>query len=216
MQMKRPVVFAALFAVIALASYSITRAGTTRTPARVSASAAKDTIPVTVAESLAREGYPTGRHLVVYFLYSADCGFCKMPTTVAAIRRLRAGVRANARKAGFASATVVAVSPDVERAKSLAYLDRIGAENLDEVSIGGGWLNEHIARLVWRDTTVAAAVPQLLIVTREVGGTMTPFRLSVGADSVLAVVSNQPDILRWDSAGFSIDYLLRARRVAAR
>ena len=181
-------------------SFNVVRARTTAKRARGAS--------VTSAASLARKSAsPFGTYLRVYFLYSSDCGICKDPAVMRAMSAMPAAVRAAAVQHGYQRVSLLAVSPDANRAASLGYLDRLGARSFDEVNIGGGWLNATIGDLVWRTGTIEASVPQVLVYRRQVSGTTAPYRMTISPDTLIGIVSGRDQLLKWKDSGFALDSL---------
>jgi hypothetical protein len=84
----------------------------------------------------------------------------------------------------------IAVDEDAER--GLAVLREIG--EFDEQIVGGGWFNTGAVRYALRDFAGVVAVPQLLILSRQVN---TRLPRTVGADSLHTRLVGAFAIARW-------------------
>jgi hypothetical protein len=103
-----------------------------------------------------------------------------------------------------ASIRLVGVAVNTDLDEGMRYLNSFGAGAFDEVSLGDGWQNEHITRLIWRDTTVEAAVPQVIVLTRNMSASIKPMILRFTTDSVIAVILGASElkefVSRFDTA----------------
>ncbi|MEJ7813083.1 MAG: hypothetical protein WKG32_21915 [Gemmatimonadaceae bacterium] len=161
------------------------------------------TIPRTAPDSvkLAAQGIVPGRQLIAYAVVSSRCGFCQRPDTKAALAALRAAQK-RSNSGSFARTSVVGIAIDPDIAKGLGYLDGVGRGSFDEISVGRGWVNEHLGTLVWRDSAGVAAVPQVIVVARDLSAVLRP-RMSVriGRDSVLMRLVGYKAVVEWVQGG---------------
>ena len=190
-----------LLAVIAAASFGLAFAFKSR-GAGVSASATSAGPGADAPDSvqLSAMGIRPGRQLVVYVLVGARCGHCQRADTKAAIRTIRERVQQSS-SASFRSAAVVGVAIDADLQEGLDYIQSVGLERFDEISVGNAWLNEHLVRLVWRERSAEPAVPQAVLVSRDMTARYRPFSVTYGSDSVMSVVSGRVALLEWVKAG---------------
>ena len=83
---------------------------------------------------------------------------------------------------------VVGVAVNTEIDEGLRYLQSFDLASFDQISLGSGWQNEHIARVVWRDSTIEASAPQVIIVARRMKAQLKPLTLQFSPDSVVKVL----------------------------
>lgn len=183
-----------------LAAYSVQRS---RTPP--ASRVARKSLPANAPDSVRLNwmGIRPGRQLVVYVLVGSHCGYCEMADTKEAIRAIKLLVRASSSGA-FQSTTVVAVGVDSDLSEGLQYVSTIGLQHFDEISIGNAWLNDQLVRLVWRDSVATAAVPQVVLISRQMTAKPLPLVVHFGSDSVLRVVTGHKALLKWVHDGSQI------------
>jgi hypothetical protein len=193
---------ALLFLVISASSYTLASAAMSSGFRKAARSDRPDaTIPNPYESS-------HGTHLVAYVVAASDCGWSRQPETLSAIRSLPATLR---RTHGnrYKSIGVVATILDRDVSDGIAFVKTIAGEEklFDQVSLGGGWLNEHLLRRVWGDSLVPAASPQIILVTRSVDTSdyLSRSRIQVGDDSLLVVVSGSSRISSWIRNGATLD-----------
>jgi hypothetical protein len=85
----------------------------------------------------------------------------------------------------YSAVKVVGVAVHTDFHEGLGYLESIGLQNFDEISVGSGWQNEHIERLIWRDSTVDSSMPQVIVVRRAMSASINPVTLRYGPDEVM-------------------------------
>ena len=117
---------------------------------------------------------------------------------------LRDSLRHN-NAAAFSSVHIVAVAINTDLREGLAYLDSIGFEHFDQVSVGDGWQNQHVVRLIWRDHVAEPEAPQVILVTRAMNARIDPVELTFTPDSVIGAVSGYRALLSWVDAGAHLD-----------
>ena len=146
--------------------------------------------------------FPSGRYLVAFVLLSSECGFCRQEDTKNAIRRLRASLRAS-HGASFVNVSVVGIASDRDLRKGVQYLETLGplGSVFDQLSVGGSWLNEQVATLVWRGGVATPEVPQVVLVERLVDAGNYPAHIDIQRDSLLLVVAGLTDVVRWVNDG---------------
>lgn len=147
-------------------------------------------------------GIKPGKQLIAYVLLSSHCGHCQRADTKAAVGSVHNLLRTN-NAHGFRSTATVGVLIEGDLAEGLEYLNSIGLKNFDEISIGNAWLNEHLVKLVWRDKVTVAAVPQVILVARDISASLRPLTVTYGRDSVIAVLFGRDEVLEWVRRGAS-------------
>ncbi len=164
-------------------------------------------IPTQVAEADASSPYPSGRYLVVYLFLSSECGLCTEPTAKAALARLRDSlVATNGRR--YAAIQVIGVSIDDSLDAGIGYL-RSFKSTLDQIIVGGGWLNEAVTTLAWRDGTARTAVPQVLAFLRGIDATGYPRAILVQPDSVVLRFVGRDSLIAWVNSGAPVPWRRR-------
>lgn len=152
---------------------------------------------------LAAMGVAPGRHLLAYVLVGSHCGYCQREDTKEAIRSIHTLMQRHKRD-GFQAVTIIGVGVDADLREGLAYIDGVGLSSFDEVSVGNAWLNESLVHLVWRGIATEPAVPQVVLVARDLKATINPLLVKYGADSVLRVVNGYNELLEWVRGGVQI------------
>jgi thiol-disulfide isomerase/thioredoxin len=146
--------------------------------------------------------YPSGYHLIAFVFVSSACGFCREERTMEAIGRLRDSLRV-AGGTRFAQVSVVGIALDQTIGQGLEYLRSLGKPELvfDEISAGGGWLNEYVANFMWRAGIGKPAVPQVILVIRRIDTMAFPRFIDIQADSVAGVIDGRDAIIKWVNTG---------------
>jgi hypothetical protein len=151
---------------------------------------------------LAALGIRSGVQLVVYVLGGLRCGYCELPETKLAFASLRQRLSTRYVDSGeYSSVRVIGVGMNNEIADGLRYLESVGTASFSEISVGSGWQNEHVVRLVGRERLADLAVPLAVVVARPIVATLSPLRITYGADSVLRVVQGAKRISEWVRGG---------------
>jgi hypothetical protein len=171
--------------------------------ARVAAAAPPPDAPDSV--QLAAVGVRPGAQLVAYVFGGSRCGFCQKRETKEAFAALRHVLAERHLKSGaYASVSVVGVAVNTNLHDGLGYLESIGPDAFDEISVGSGWQNENIIRLIRQQHVAPAAVPMVIVVTRQMAATVAPLTLTYGVDSVVMVLQGSDAIARWVREGASL------------
>lgn len=197
---------AALVAVVGLStlgSYRLTQA----LRADAAANLAPRATANTRADTSPRSPFPSGPYLVAYVLLSSRCGFCTEKGTKKAISQIRDSLRASIGEA-FARVAVIGVTIDDDLNAGIEYLQDLGPSNgvFDEVSVGGGWLNQFITSMVWRDGVASPEVPQVLLFRRQVDASGFPRHIDVQPDSLVLRIAGRDELIRWVSNGAPLDF----------
>jgi hypothetical protein len=104
--------------------------------------------------------------------------------------------QAEAAHTGFATLGV-AISEDID--SGVAMLQPLS--QFEEISIGGGWVNQTAEKYFWTDPTGKAPVPQVLIVEREINATDTRSQWSVSPHRLVLRVLGADPIRAWVAKG---------------
>jgi hypothetical protein len=136
-----------------------------------------------------------GREIVLVLVGAAFCGAQREPGFPQAVEDAKLRVRDQA-KARAAQFRAVAVSLDWKTDEAMSFLDGFGA--FDEVTVGSNWLNEGAQRYIWRDLPGPAAVPQVLVIEREIE--IEP-RVQVRSERVVKRLVGAPTVIEWVRAG---------------
>lgn len=136
--------------------------------------------------SMASPRFPTGKYLTAYVLLSSKCHFCTEDSTKAAIRNLRPMLLAAAR-GRYANIAVVGVALDPDVEGEMRYIRGLGDVGMvfDEISVGGSWMNDIIADVVWRDGFATPEIPQVVLLERRVDASEYPTYIDIGQESMI-------------------------------
>lgn len=149
---------------------------------------------------LAASGIYPGRQMIAYVFGSTRCGYCEEPSLKRAFSGLRDELRKD-HKNQFAHVAVVGVAISSDFDEGMKYLREIGLDNLDEISVGQSWRNEHVISLIRYRKVADAGVPLVVVLERSLTARLTPFEENVGPDSVVAVAQGHDAILQWVHEG---------------
>jgi len=210
-QLRRTVVLVSVVTVSVIGSYGVTRAWRGNSARGLPSEPGNGTS----ADTSYRSPFPSGRYLVALVLLSSECGFCAEKGTKKAIRQLRDSLHASAGKA-FARVSVIGIAIDNDPGAGVRYLQSLGPSGavFDELSAGGGWLNEFVTALVWRDGVATPEVPQVVLLERRVDASGFPRYIDVQADSLLLKVTGRDSLIAWINQGTPLAFG-RSRRPRA-
>jgi len=105
------------------------------------------------------------QHVRIVFFGSTACAASTSDRTAKAIGDLSEALRAEADEAAFILSHLgVAIDSDAD--KGYQYLSSFGL--FDEMITGNGWLNEAAVSYIWRQELAEPAVPQVLVLYREI------------------------------------------------
>jgi hypothetical protein len=192
---------------IALASYLTVSSWWARPYQQVAGSGGESDSPADPTFNPFAEAH--GTNLVVYFLTSSTCGWSKLLSESQRVRSLRTRVQ-SAHAASYAKITLVAVGVDDELDAGLKSLQDLSSQNLesafDQIMVGGGWLNEQVVRVVWRERMMRPAIPQILAIERPVStdAYLSKQTIGVGEDKVVANLVGNDEIWRWLKDGLPL------------
>jgi hypothetical protein len=96
---------------------------------------------------------------------------------------------------------LLGVSTDESPEIGVKWLERYGS--FDALSVGHGWLNPSAVQYVWRDSPGQPALPQLVIVNREIE--VGEVGINIGPDSVVKRVLGAEEIKKWAAAAAVAD-----------
>lgn len=98
----------------------------------------------------------------------------------------------------YASVFVIGVAVDLDLHIGLRYLESIGLDAFDQISIGSGWQNDNIVRLLRREKIAEAALPLIIVAQRGLSADLEPLRLVYSAsDTVMRVIQGGDAIVQW-------------------
>lgn len=106
-----------------------------------------------------------GSQLMLVYIGSARCGWCKnpaLPSYLATIRDSLA-VRAVRQKRQLIT---LGIAVDVVKHEGIDHLNRVA--DFDQIAAGGSWLNEVMIDYVWSRWGAPSATPQLMVFSRLV------------------------------------------------
>ena len=141
---------------------------------------------------------PHGRQIMAIYIGATDCQPCVWPPFKASLREMWPLLDNQARRAGVTFATFgVAINDDVD--SGVAMLAPLS--QFDEISIGGGWVNHASDRYMWADTSGVPAVPQVLVISREINSSERKTQWSVSPHRILIRVTGADPIRAWIAKG---------------
>jgi hypothetical protein len=146
----------------------------------------------------ARHQEPNGRQILAVYIGATDCQPCIWPPFKTSLKQMWPLLDAHAQRAQAAFATLgVAINDDADSgAAMLAPLSQF-----DEVSLGGGWVNHVAEHYIWTDSTGVPAIPQVLVIARDVNSSKGKSQWSVTNSRVLARVVGAEAIRAWIAKG---------------
>lgn len=159
--------------------------------------------PLEARESAVRTYVPdfefrSGTEIVLVLVGAAFCGAQREPGFPQAVEDAKLRVQAQAKTRG-AQFRAVAVSLDWKTDEALSFLEGFGA--FDELVVGSNWLNDGARRYIWRDLPGLAAVPQVLVVEREIE---TEPEVQVRFERVVKRIAGAAPVMEWVKAGAKI------------
>jgi hypothetical protein len=142
----------------------------------------------------AKHEEPNGRQILAIYIGSTDCQPCIWAPFKASLKQMWSLLQAQANRshAGFGTLGV-AINDDADSgAAMLAPLSQF-----DEVSLGGGWVNHLAVRYIWTDSAGVPAIPQVLVIARDVNSSEGKTQWSVTNSRVLTRVVGADLIRAW-------------------
>lgn len=133
----------------------------------------------------------SGNELVLVLVGSSTCGASKEPLLPAALSSVGRYYEDSTRAHGETLVSV-GVALDWDLNAGLNFLNAIGS--FDEISIGRNWLNSQAVSYFWRDHPGEPALPQLMLVRRQVD--VSNQVIGVSRDTVIKRWVGVPAILR--------------------
>lgn len=154
----------------------------------------------------------SGDHLVLLYVGSARCVWCKNPALPGYLAIIRDSLAAAAARSGFQFSTV-GVAVDVLKGEGLEHLAHVA--NFDQVASGGSWLNEIFSDVIWSTYGAPSATPQILVVTRTVSrhADVDAVTYTVDREQLVARKSGLRAIQAWVEEGAPLTRPLIASRV---
>jgi hypothetical protein len=107
----------------------------------------------------------TGEQVIAFFVGAKFCAAYSREGFPETVRTLREKLAGRASEAGM-EFVFVGVALDWTVEDGLEFLERFGP--FDEIVAGQNWLNETAIRYIWRDLPGRAAVPQVILLHREI------------------------------------------------
>lgn len=147
--------------------------------------------PRAVAKYTPSRTFASGREVVLVFIGASFCGAHRKPGFPDAVENVKVALveRAKAQDSRF---RVMGIALDWDPAEGYAFLGRFG--NFDQMAIGDNWLNESAVKYIWRDMPGRPAVPQILVIEREV---VAGAAINVRGEKLLKRVAGSDAIMAW-------------------
>jgi hypothetical protein len=142
----------------------------------------------------------SGRELVLVFIGSTVCAPSRQPGFNKVVREVAEQLRIKAYAQGRRF-ELVGVALSGSTAEGVQFLSDFGP--FDELIAGRGWLNSGATDFVWRDLPGTSAVPQLLVLNRNIDVSRRGIRIS--PDSLVIRVTGVERIRSWSAAGAPLD-----------
>ncbi|HEY7028246.1 MAG TPA: hypothetical protein VH438_11595 [Gemmatimonadales bacterium] len=142
---------------------------------------------------------PKATQLVAVYIGSSTCGPCQSPELKAAIEQVKQGLRTKTTAAGQ-SFTAIGVAMDWSVEEGYDFLRKSG--EWDEVVTGSNWINLGALRYIWADSTALSAMPQLVVVRRDIDWGKTQIDLT--KERILLRLMGAPEIESWIRRGFPL------------
>jgi hypothetical protein len=157
---------------------------------------------------LSAMGIRPGAQLVAFVFGGSRCGFCQKQETKRAVTSLREALHARYVRPGVVqSVSVVGIAVNTDLREGLQYLTSMGPNAFTEISVGSGWQNEHIVRLIRREQAAEPGLPLIIVVARSMQATLAPLTMTYSNDSVLKVVQGASEIANWVRGGADLGIL---------
>jgi hypothetical protein len=158
-------------------------------------------IPVNVG----RGALPSGSEVVMVFVGTPSCVYCRRPETTELVRKVAAKLRATA-AAEDAGLVSVGVAPDWIPAQGWRFLHRI--LNFDEVVVGRNLMNSELVELVWSDPRAVIGTPQIMVYRQTVVPPSPSgfVRAAIRREPPTVRVTGLEEIRSWVEAGCPLDW----------
>lgn len=173
---------------------------------RAAAPPAKAAAPAkgTPAPPLAQKYTPSytsrsGKELVMVLVGASFCGAQRKAGFPQQVEDAKLAVQRQAAASGR-QFSALAVSLDWKTEDALAFLEHFG--EWDQMSVGHNWLNEGAIRYVWRDMPGEPALPQILVIERDVE--KGEQGIAVRGDRLVKRLLGTAEIEAWVRAGAAI------------
>jgi hypothetical protein len=139
----------------------------------------------------------SGAEILGVVIVGEFCPFCRMDATQDRIRAVL-GEAAELADAEGAKFVAIGVAIDPEPSTGLRFLEALYP--FDEVAAGRNWSGIGSLRYIWNDFPGEAAVPQLLLLRREIEIDTIPFTVRVTGEHVVARVVGVTSLQGFDVA----------------
>lgn len=148
----------------------------------------------------------TNREIVFVYMGASFCGASRREGFGDVIEKSKLLVSQQARNQGR-TFRAVGVALDWEVEEGLRFLKKFGA--FDEVSLGGNWGNDSAIKYIWRDHPGRAAVPQVIVLEREIEE--APRTTEITREVVLRRINGITEIESWVANGARVPLPAPAR-----
>lgn len=138
----------------------------------------------------------SGTEIVMMVVGSSQCGASTNQLLPGMLERARAALSRSSEKDAKLFATV-GVAIDWSIADGLAFLHATGPYS--EVVVGRNWLNSAAVSYLWRDHSGRAALPQIILIEREVA--IDDANIRISPDRVLTRIVGLDSIGLWVARG---------------
>lgn len=159
-------------------------------------------ISTTAGREPLSESRGSGTELALIYIGSSTCAAAKDPDLTVLVDSLAEVLRGVASERGFRF-TTIGIAKDWETSDGLEHLGRF--DEFDELIVGRGWLNAGGQRYVWRDIPGIAAVPQVLVVTRQIRYADSIHGYDVNDEQLVARKAGLQEIESWLRLGVSLE-----------
>ncbi|MBL8978840.1 MAG: hypothetical protein JNM53_10525 [Gemmatimonadetes bacterium] len=151
------------------------------------------------ADSLAAR---EGPGLVVVYIGSSRCPWCRDPKVPGLLREIHANMIAVAESLGVGY-RMVGLAVDQQPERGLGHLGQVGPM-FSEVSSGGEWQGLAVSPLLWGALAGEAGTPQVIVLRRTVRRMVPdsgPVRIEIAGEAVLRRLVGLNAIEQWVNAG---------------
>jgi hypothetical protein len=141
----------------------------------------------------------TGKEVMMVLVGASFCGAQRKPGFPQQVEDAKLSLQRQATASGR-QFSALAVSLDWETDAALAFLEHFG--KWDQMSVGRNWLNEGAIRYIWRDMPADPAVPQILVIERDVE--QGEQAITVRGERLVKRLQGTAEIEAWVKSGAAI------------
>lgn len=134
--------------------------------------------------------------LLLVFIGSSTCGASEAPGFPEALATVQTALGERAAAFGLSFGTL-GVAIDHSPRKGIAFLESMG--DFDELIAGRGWINQGGVSFVWRHLPGESAIPQIVVLARNVSTQPASSHYLIGADHLVARIVGIEEFFRWAS-----------------